>query len=123
MDVLAREDGGTDLLVQPFKAGCEVHGVAERRIVHALGRSDIADDGFADVNPEPREKRRQAFGFEFGVQPLAGGLGCKRRPASARDMVRLWIGSVPEYHDRVADEFVDRAAFGEERFRQRGEIP
>jgi hypothetical protein len=98
-------------------------GVAERRIVHALGRSDIADDGFADMNPEPREEGRQAFGFEFGVQSLAGGLGAKRRPAGVRDMVRLWIGGVPEHHDRVADDLVDRAALGEERFRQRGEIP
>ena len=91
--VLACKDRRPDLLVQALETGREIHGVAERRVIHALGRSDIADDGLTDMNAEPRDERLQAVGLELDVEPLAGGLGRKRRPAGARDMVRLRIGA------------------------------
>ena len=64
----------------------------------------------------------QAFCLELGIEPLAGGSGRKCRTAGTRYMVWLRIGGVPEHHDRVADKLVDRAAFGEEGFRQHGEV-
>ena len=87
--VLADKDRCPGLLVQAFKTRREINGVAERGIVHALGRSDIADHGFADMNAEPRNERLQSIGLEFGVKPLTGSLGREHRPAGARDVVRL----------------------------------
>src|SRR5216683_5308328 len=39
------------------------------------------------------------------------------------DVVRLWIGCVPEHHHCVANELVDCSAFGEESLCKHGEIP
>ena len=62
------------------------------------------------------------LGFKLRVELVACRFACKDRPTSPLDVVGLRIGRVPEHHHRVANELVDRPAFGEKRLRQRGEI-
>ena len=64
----------------------------------------------------------KAAGLEFGVKVLIGSLGREHRPAGAGNVVGLRIGGIPEHHHGVADELVDRSAFGEKRLRQHGKI-
>ena len=59
IDILAHKDCGPILLVQAFQARRQVHGVAERRVVHAFRRTEIADHGLADMNAETRVERLQ----------------------------------------------------------------
>src|ERR1700730_18042736 len=87
--IFADQDGGAKLLVQSFEAGRKIHSVAERRVIHALRRPEVADHGFAHMNAKPRKEWSQAFGFKFGIDLLGCGLACKDRPASPLDMVGL----------------------------------
>ncbi len=58
----------------------------------------------------------QSLRFELRIERIARGLGRKGGAAGALDMVALRAGSVPKYHDRIADELVDRTTLGEKGF-------
>ena len=114
VDAFTHKDSGPELLVQTFEARCQIHRIAESRIVHALGRAEVADDGFPDMNAEPREEWFQALSFKLSVELFARQSARKSCPAGSLDVIRLWIGCVPEHHHGVTNELVDRSAFGEE---------
>ena len=50
VDAFTHKDSGAKLLVQTFEARGQIHRIAESRVVHALGRAEVADDGFPDMN-------------------------------------------------------------------------
>ena len=121
-DIFAHKDSGPKLLVQAFEARCQIHRVAKGRVVHALNRPKVTDHGLPDMNAKSREEWLQTLSLKLGVELFARQSAHKSCPASSLDMVRLWIGCVPEDHHSVADELVDCSAFGEESLRQHGEI-
>src|SRR6516165_2027650 len=121
-DRLAYEDRGPVLLVQSVKASCQIHAVAEHRIIHALRRTHIAHDRLAEMNAEANGERRQSLGVELIVERLARRLGRKGGATGPLDMIGLGMGSVPEHHHRVPDELVDSSALGKKRLRQSGEM-
>src|SRR6516164_9045487 len=82
IDGLADENGGPELLVKPFEPRCQIHRVAESRVVHAFCRSKVADDGLSDMNAKSREEWLEALGYELRVEFFAGRFACQRRPAS-----------------------------------------
>src|SRR6516165_3508608 len=122
MDGLADENGGPELLVQPFEPRCQIHRVAESCVVHTFCRSKVADNGLSDMNAKSREEWLKALEYKFRVEFFAGRFACQRRPASPLDMIRQRIGCVPEHHHRIADELIHGPAFGDESFGQRGQI-
>src|ERR1700722_19146751 len=122
-DAFAHKDSCSILLVQICKARCQIHRIAESRVVHAFHRAEVADDGLPDMNAKPCEEWRQAFSFELSVELLARHSARKNCAASALDMVGLRIGCVPEHHHGVANKLVDCSAFGEESLCKHGEIP
>src|SRR6516225_9444697 len=77
IDGLADENGGPELLVQPFEPRCQIHGVAESCVVHAFCRSKVADDGLSDMNAKSREEWLKTLGYEFGVEFFARRLACQ----------------------------------------------
>ena len=122
IDVFAHKNGGPKLLVQSFEARRQIYRVAKGRVVHALRRPEIADDGLPDMNAKSREERLQTLGFKLRVELFACRPARQSCPAGPLDVVELWIGCVPEHHHRVADELVDCSAFGEESLRKHGKI-
>src|ERR1700730_15739133 len=114
MTASAHENSGAKLLVRAFEARRQVHGIAKSRVVHALGRPQVADDGLADMNAKPREEGFQTFSFKLGVELFARQSAGKSCPAGSLDVVGLWIGCVPEHHHGVTHELVDPSDLGEE---------
>src|SRR5258708_4915008 len=114
IDAFAHKDRGPKLLVQAFEARRQIHRIAKGRVVHALSRPKIADDSLSDVNAEPREEWLETLIFKLGVELLTRRSARKGRPAGPFDVIRLWVGCVPEHHHRVTNELVDCSAFGEE---------
>ena len=74
------------------------------------------------MNAKPREEWLQTLSFKLGVELFARQSARKSCPAGSLDVVRLWIGCVPEHHHGVTNELVDRSAFGEESLCKHGEI-
>jgi hypothetical protein len=74
------------------------------------------------MNAKPCEEWFQTLSFKLGVELFARQSARKSCPAGSLDVVRLWIGCVPEHHHGVTNELVDRSAFGEESLCQHGEI-
>ena len=84
IDIFAHKDRGPKLLVQAFEARCQVDRVAKSRVVHALRRPKVADDGLPDMNAEPREERLQTLSLKLGVELFTRQLcprGLPGRPA------------------------------------------
>ena len=52
LDGRAREHPGAVILVQALEPGGKIDGCTQRRVVHALRRTDVADDGVANVKAE-----------------------------------------------------------------------
>ena len=59
MDGFADQDVSSVFLVQALQPCGEIHDAAEDRVVHPFGRSEIADDRFADVDAVARVEQRQ----------------------------------------------------------------
>ena len=69
-DIIADQDRRTVLLVETFETSRQIHGATQHRVVHALGRPDVADHGITDMDAEPCDKRRQRFGFKLSIEDL-----------------------------------------------------
>jgi hypothetical protein len=122
VDSLADEDRGPILLVQPFEACCQIHAIAQYRVIHALRRTHISHYGIAEMDAKANTERPQPLGFELSIERVARRLGRKGGATGALDMIELQMGGVPKYHHRVSDELVHSPALDEKRFRQRGEM-
>ena len=108
------EDGGAVDLVHPLQARGEVHGVAQRGVVEAARRADVADDGGAGVRG--RCARAVRPGARRGrVAAAMPASIAQSGAAGVEGLVRVGGRGTPEGHDRVADELVDRAALGLDR--------
>src|SRR5580704_17906480 len=95
IDGFADQSSGSELLVQAFKPRRQIDRIAEGRVIHSLARPEIADDGLANMNAEPREEWLQTLGFKLRVERFARHSGRKSRAAGSLDMIRLRIGCVP----------------------------
>ncbi len=93
IDIFAGENCAPKLLVQALKARCQIHRIAKRRVVHALRRSKIADDGLSNMNAKSCEERLQALGLELSIELFARRFARKRRPASPLDVIRRGLGA------------------------------
>src|SRR5207245_9145857 len=80
MDRLTDENRRPVLLVQPLDAGRQIHAVAENRVLHPLRRTDIPDDGIADVNTDADGERLQPLICKLVAEGIAR---CPRRQGSA----------------------------------------
>src|ERR1700730_10094977 len=74
------------------------------------------------MDTEANGEGLQPLRFEFRIERVARGLGRKGGAAGSLDMVALRAGRVPEYHDRIADELVDRTTLREEGFGPRRQM-
>src|ERR1700730_17118618 len=74
------------------------------------------------MDTEANGEGLQSLRFEFRIERVARGLGRKGGAAGALDLVVLGPGRVPKYHDRIADELVDRTTLGEKGFGQRRQM-
>ncbi len=79
-------------------------------IVHALGRTDVANDRVANVKSEPSVIDRPAFVLELGVERFIRFQAGENCDAAVYDVVVVFGRCVPECHHGIADEFIDRAA-------------
>src|SRR6202047_2935659 len=107
---LGSHDRGTEIFVGALKPRGDVHGVAHHRVIEALTRTNIADQGVAGIQPDPLA---QAETLPFGriavelVETLAAVQGGVDR---IRCMIRI-VERRTEYRDnRIADIFVDETA-------------
>src|SRR5438067_11122007 len=50
---LGRHDRGAEIFVGALKPRGDIHGIAHRRIIEALTRTDIADQGVAGIQSDP----------------------------------------------------------------------
>src|SRR5204863_4073337 len=71
-DRLAHQRRGAVILVEGFQPRGEVYRRSQDRVVHAVRRSDIADDGIADVQAEARVVSRPALALECSVELTVG---------------------------------------------------
>src|SRR6476661_5317257 len=74
------------------------------------------------MDADPDDKSRQYFGLKLCIKCVARRRSGECRTAGAFDMVVLRTGSIPEYHDGVANELIDSPPFGDERLGQSGEM-
>src|SRR6266571_7203255 len=107
---LGSHDRGTEIFVGALKPRGDVHGVAHHRVIEALTRTNIADQGVAGIQSDPLA---QAEALPFGriavelVEPLAAVQGGVDR---IRCMIRI-VDRRAEYRDDgIADTFIDEAA-------------
>ena len=110
------------VLVEPFEPRREIDGGAERGIVHAVFRADIADHGSSGMEADPCSVDRPSFPLELGVQAVVGALKGERRGAGVGGVIGIVGRRVPDRHDRVADEFIDGAGMAHDLLRHRGEV-
>src|SRR5580704_14357785 len=75
------------------------------------------------MNAKPREEWFQTLSFKLGVKLFARQFARQNGPAGPLDVVRLWMGCVPEHHHCVADKFIDCSTFDEEGLCKHREIP
>ena len=118
----ADQDRRAVILVQTFQAGGEVDVGAERRVVHPVGRADVADDGVARMQSAPRVVGGPSFPLEFGIQPFVGAHQCQRGGAGIENVIVVIGRRIPHRHEAVADELVDRSSMRHDFVRYRGEI-
>ncbi len=108
---LRHEDVETDLLAGGLDPCGDVHGVADGRIVEAglgthvpdAGKSGVYSD--ADANLLLAAEAEGVAGIEAGKRLAHGQRGANRFAAVIGDIDR----GIPEGHDRVPDELVERA--------------
>ena len=93
-----------------FQARGNVHRVADRGVVDAAGKPDIADQHRAGMQPDAHAAGVEAGGAALTVEHL--DLTCHRQRALAGGACMIGVGlwRAPEGHQAVADVFVDGAA-------------
>src|SRR5580692_10621964 len=72
------QDGRSIILVEPFEARGEIHRRTKRGIVHAIDRSDIADDSLSGMEAASRPVDGPSFALELDIQPIVGPLKRER---------------------------------------------
>src|SRR5262249_5387466 len=110
INVFANQYLGAVLFVESFQSSGEVHDVAQRRVIHPLGRAQIADHGLPDVNPKSGVKLWYFLYFKLSIDRLVGRFGLQRGAARAFAMIALRVGCVPEGHDGITDKLIDRTS-------------
>ncbi len=70
------------------------------------------------MDADPDDKSRQPFSLKLYIKCVARRRSGKCRTAGAFDMIVLRTGSIPKYHDGIANELIDSPAFGDERLGQ-----
>src|ERR1700731_4960674 len=120
---LADENGGPVFLVQALQAGCEIHGIAQSRIVHALFGAQISHHRISAMDAEPNNEAWQSLGLELGIECIACRLCRKGGATGALNVVDLWMGSIPKNHHGIPNELVHGPAFRQKRHRQHSEMP
>ena len=119
---LADKDAGAVVLGRTLKARGEVHAVADHRVLHALGRADVADD-----DPTHRDTDTDVDGH----QPLFSATGvelieldehalCGQHRAVGI-VLRLKRGA-EQCHDGVADVLVEDALVTKDHIDHLGEV-
>jgi hypothetical protein len=111
LDLSARENAAPVVFVQPLEAGGNVHIVSDSRVVDPVGRSDVAQNGFADVNAEPCVPCWQSPVDPPFIQASRCGAAFKRGRTGRVFVMGDCQWRIPEGKDRVADELVDRSIF------------
>src|SRR6185295_2022004 len=88
----------------------DVHGIADRRVLAALRRADVADDDATGVDADAHAQRRRTALGALAVEVLELLLHGERAAHGARRVIGLFDGRTEVGHDAVADELVERAA-------------
>src|SRR5690606_2331236 len=97
-----------------LEARGKIYIVAERRIVEAPARAEIADRAWpgsesdTESHRSVRTSRAPRFRLPTGVQLLKLGHHSQRRPRRRLRMFGIVERRVPECHDRIADIFIQR---------------
>jgi len=106
--LLGGEDAGAVHLGGALQAGGEVHRVADDGVVLGRARADVAHHAGAGVQADAAVHPGHPSRLQFRGQLLHHRHQPQRREARPRRRVLLGQGRVPEAHDGVADELVER---------------
>src|SRR5690606_14506164 len=103
-------------LGRAFDATAEVHGVADRGVLHPRVAAKKADDRRPGVKADADVEIAQlGLGLEqLGTELVELAAHLQRRRDRAVGVVGYVARRVPEGHDRVADELVEGAAVAED---------
>src|SRR5260370_30436723 len=110
-NAIADADGGAKKLVDAFKAGGDIHAVSQGSVAQPSRRPDIADKNAGTIEPDPYPDSWPSFRLPGVVDALHAPCRPQRTGAGTQDMVGALNRGIPEIHDAVANELVDRAAF------------
>jgi hypothetical protein len=114
-DGFADEDGRPAVLVQRFQSRRQVHRCAEHDVVHEIVRSNVAHDGFADVQAKASILGRPTLLLEGQVELAIGFDAREHGRTSVFEVSVVLDRSVPYRHNGVADELVERSSVGNPR--------